>query len=87
MTLDGTVVNGVIVPDSQINLPEGTRVRIEMAVQFEYPHPMAPYDRQKEVALLRGRIAEMRAGVPGIPLEEAMAMIAKELNLPPAIQS
>lgn len=45
---------------------------------------MAPYDREKELALLRECIAEMKAGVPGIPLDEAFRQIATELNLPPA---
>jgi hypothetical protein len=86
MTLEGTVVNGVIVPDGGAALPEGARVRIELDAQFEYPHPMAPYDREKELALLRERVEEMRAGVPGVPLKEAMARIAAELNLPPATE-
>ena len=84
MSLLGTVVNGVIVPDKGVALSEGTRVRIEPEEVFEYPHPLAPYDREKELALLRDSIAEMKAGVPGIPLKEAMAQIRAELNLPPA---
>lgn len=84
MMLEGTVVNGVIVPDGGAALPEGTRVRIELEEQFEYPHPMAPYDREKELALLRQGIADIQAGVPGIPLDEAFARIRAELNLPPA---
>jgi hypothetical protein len=84
MTLEGTVVNGVVVPDGGSALPEGARVRIELEEQFEYPHPLAPYDREKELALLRERIAEMQSGVPGIPLDEAFARIRAELKLPPA---
>ena len=83
MILEGTVVNRLIVPDEGSTLPEGTRVRIEPSEQFEYPHPMAPYDREKELALLRERIAEVQAGVPGIPLDEAFAQLRAELNLPP----
>lgn len=83
MSLLGTLVNGVVVPDHGSSLPDGTRVRIEPEDFFEYPHPLAPYDRQKELALLRESIAEVKAGVPGIPLKEAMAQIAAELNLPP----
>ena len=85
MTLEGTVINGVIVPDGGATLPEGARVRIELDPKAEYPNPMAPYDRENELALLRDRIAEMQAGAPGIPLKEAMDRIATELNLPPAI--
>jgi hypothetical protein len=82
MSLEGTVVNGVVVPDEGTTLPEGSRVRIELSEErYEYPHPMAPYDREKEFALLRERIAEMQSGVPGIPLDEAFEQIRAELNL------
>jgi hypothetical protein len=84
MALEGTVVNGVIVPDGGATLPEGMRVLIELNPKFEYPHPMAPYDREKELAMLRESIAQMQAGVPGTPLKEAMDRIATELNLPRA---
>ena len=46
-------------------------------------HPMAPYNREVELAILRKRIEAMQAGEKGIPLAEAMAKIAVELNLPP----
>ena len=86
MTLEGTVVNGVVVFDRDAEVPEGARVRVDFEIEtevFEYPHPLAPYDRKKEVALLRERIANREAGVPGIPLRVAMARIAAELKLPP----
>lgn len=83
MTLEGTVMNGVIVPDDgAAALPEGSRVRIELEEVYEYPHPLAPYDREKELALLRQAIAEVRSGVPMIPLDEAFDKIRAELNLP-----
>jgi hypothetical protein len=85
MTLEGTIVNGVVILDGDTKVPEGARVRVDFAADaetFEYPHPLAPYDREKEVALLRERIANREAGGPGIPLREAMAGIAAELNLP-----
>lgn len=82
MTLEGTVVNGVVVPDGGARLPEGARVRIEVEERYEYPHPLAPYDRAKEIALLRERIAEVKSGAPGIPLDEAFARLRAELNLP-----
>jgi hypothetical protein len=78
MTLEGTVVNGVIVPDGGATLPEGTRVHIEVEVNFEYPHPLAPYDREKELALLRESIAEMKSGVPGLTVDEAFARVDAE---------
>jgi len=82
MALEGTVLNGVVVFDGNPQLPEGTRVRVELEEVFEYPHPLAPYDREREGALLRERIATMQAGEKGIPVDEAMARIAAELNLP-----
>lgn len=84
MTLEGTVMNGVVVFDNTHRIPEGTRVRVDVEIDEELPpdHPLAPYDRKAEVALLRERIAAGEAGGPVVPLREAMARIAKELNLP-----
>ena len=87
MTLEGTVVNGLIVLDGPDKFPEGMRVRVEPAISdetFEYPHPLAPYEREKELALLRDRVAAFRRGERGVPVDEAFARIAAELNLPPA---
>jgi hypothetical protein len=100
MTLEGTVKNGALVPDSGLRLPEGTRLRYEIIEDPEDfdeldrmpcpdaslpdDHPHAPYNREKELAILRESIASMNAGEVGLPLDEAMAMIAKELNLPSA---
>ena len=84
MTLEGTVVNGVIVPDGGAALPEGSRVRIELSEQPAYPHPMAQYDREKELALLRERIAEAESGASSIPVDEAFEQIRNELKLPRA---
>jgi len=78
MNLEGTVVNGIIVLNGNPQLPEGAPVRVELEEVFAYPHPLAPYDREKELALLRERIVETNAG---IPLKEGMARIAVELNL------
>jgi len=61
MVQRGTVVNGVIVPEGSPP-PEGTLVVFEPTAEFEYPHPMAPYDYAKEVAILRESIDDMKAG-------------------------
>ncbi len=50
--------------------------------RFEYPHPMAPYDRVKEIALLQASHDEMLAGVPGQTLEEFRAEFARDYILP-----
>ena len=62
MALEGTVVNGRVELDDRTNLPDGTRVSIEPIATFEYPHPMASYDREKEIALLRESIEDAKAG-------------------------
>jgi len=80
MALDGSIVNGHVQLDTPTNLPEGTRVRLVTEEAFEYPHPMAPYEHDQEEALLRGRLAEMDEGVPGLSIEEAMALVDAELE-------
>ena len=84
MTLEGTVVNGVIVLDAGTRLPEGARVRVELAdekIDDLFPPP-EPYDREKELAILRESLEDVKAG-RGMPFEEFMAKLAAELNLPP----
>jgi hypothetical protein len=82
MTLEGTIVNGVILLDGGAQLPEGTRVRVEVAEDAELLPPAEPYDRQQELAILRESLEDVRAG-RGMPFEEFMAQIATEHNLPP----
>ncbi len=48
MTLEGTVVNGVIVMDAGTRLPEGARVRVELAEDDDLFPPPEPYDREEE---------------------------------------
>jgi hypothetical protein len=89
MAIEGTVVNGVLVFDGPPP-PEGTRLRVELSdtdtdLWDELARvPPPPTDTYEEhLQALRQSIAEMKAGVPGMPLKEAMARIAAELNLPP----
>jgi len=82
MTLEGTVMNGVVVLDDDARLPEGARVHVEVRERLEYPHPMAPYDREKELALLKSRHEESVGGGKSFTLEEVQAEFAREFNLP-----
>lgn len=77
MVDDGTVVNGVVVLDGNVALPEGSRVRVDCE-RFEYPHPMAPYDLEKEIALLRASHESLEAGEVGMALEDFDAQIRRE---------
>ncbi len=81
MPLEGTIVNGVIVLDGGAQLPEGTRVRVEVADPDDIPLPAEPYDCEKELAILRESLEDIRAG-RGVPFEEFMAQLAAEYHLP-----
>ena len=83
MTLEGTVVNGMIVLDTGAQLPEGARVRVELADEDDelFPQP-EPYDRDKELAILRESLEDVKAG-RGMPFEEFMANLAAKHNFPP----
>jgi hypothetical protein len=81
MTLEGTVVNGLIVLDTGTQLPEGARVRVELADDDDLFPPPEPYDREKELAILRESLEDVKAGRT-VPFEEFMAQVAKEFNLP-----
>lgn len=93
MELEGTVVNGAVVPDPGPRLPEGARVRLEVIADTpddDWPdltgenlpadHPMAPYDRATELALLRASIADETAGVP---LRRAIEELSRKHDLDP----
>ncbi len=81
MTLEGTVINGVIVLDGGARLPEGERVRVEVCDSDDLAPPPEPYDREKELAILRESLEDAKAG-RGMPFEEFMAKLAEEYKLP-----
>jgi hypothetical protein len=82
MTLEGTVVNGTIVLDGGAQLPNGARVRVELTDPDDLAPPPEPYDREKELAILREALEDVKAG-RGTPFEEFMAKLAAEYKLPP----
>lgn len=90
MTLEGTVIDGAVVPDSGLRLPEGARVRFELVeddidlIDASLPddHPDAPYNREKELAILRESIAEMKAG-GGRPWREVLEELSLKHGLDP----
>jgi hypothetical protein len=82
MTLEGAVVNGVIVLDGGAKLPEGTRVRVELADEDdEFFPPSEPYDREKELAILRESLEDVKAGRV-TPARQALADLARKYGLP-----
>jgi len=91
MTREGTVVNGVIVLDGPPPFPEGTRVRVETADDAELwdelaagPAPPPTTETREEfLESLRQSIADMRAGVKGIPVAEFFAELKREFGAAP----
>lgn len=83
MTITGIVQNGRVEFDEPLTWPDGSRVTLALDEDevFEYPHPMTPYDREKEIELLKESIEDMKAGRV-MPVEEAMRRISIELGLP-----
>jgi hypothetical protein len=81
MSVEGTVVNGVVVLDGGSQLPEGVRVRVEVADLDDLAPPVEPYDREKELAILREAMEDTRAG-RGTPAREFLKSIAAKYNLP-----
>ena len=81
MSLEGIVLNGVIVLDRGAQLPEGARVRVEVADGDDGGPAPEPYDREKELSILRESLDDVRAG-RGVPFGEFMAQLAAEYKLP-----
>ena len=81
MAFTGTVVNGVIVLEDGLRLPDGVQVRVEVDDLDDLAPPLEPYDREKELAILRESVEDMKAGRT-MPFEEFMAQVAKEHRLP-----
>lgn len=79
----GTMQNGVIVLDNPDGMPDGSRVVIELADEdwHDVPYPFHE-TREEIIASIRESIAELEAGVQGIPVDEAFARIRAEFGLP-----
>ena len=80
----GIMKNGVIVPDEPGTIPDGTCVHFELAEGDDYPaDAMPPTETYEEhLEILRHSIAEMKAGVRGMPIEEFAAQLKREFGEP-----
>jgi hypothetical protein len=81
LTLAGIVVNGVIVLEGGALLPEGAHVRVEVDDPDDLAPPLEPYDREKELAILREALEDARAGC-GMEAREFLKKLAEEHHLP-----
>jgi hypothetical protein len=83
MILSGTVVNGAVIPDPGTTLPEGARVQLEIVEDLPPEHPMAPYNPDVELALIRKSVLAHANGEPGIPLRQAFEDLTRKHGLRP----
>ena len=88
MVLEGVIVNGRVDLKVPAEWPNGSRVTIELAaddLDYSEGYDPPPEEESHEEFLesLRQAVADIKAGIRGIPLEEAFAQIAAEFNLPP----
>ena len=83
MPITGTVLNGRVEFDEPVAWPDGSKVRLLLDTDevFEYPHPMAPYDREKEIEGLLESIEDIQAGRV-IEFYAAMRELAIKHHLP-----
>ena len=86
MTLEGTIRNGVIVPDAGTPLPNGARVRYELLADDEgdddFGPPPSTETRADFLASLRESVADARAGVGGIEARTFLKQLAFKHGLP-----
>lgn len=61
MSIEGTIIGGRVEFDEPINLPNGTRVRLELADESLHPEPLS-YDREQELSILRESLQDARDG-------------------------
>ena len=81
MAFTGTVVNGVIVLEDGMRLPDGVQVRVELDDPDDLAPPPEPYDREKELAILRESLEDVKAGRT-VPARQALADLARKYGLP-----
>ena len=80
MTIEGTIINGIIVLDGSPQLPEGKRVIVDLEGDDFGPLPTTE-TYAEHLELLRQSLAMMDAGERGMPLEEFAAELKAEFGL------
>ncbi len=79
MTIEGTVINGVIVLDGSPQLPEGKRVIVDLEGDDFGPPPPSTETYAEHLELLRKSLAMMDAGEQGRSVEDVFDEIEREL--------
>ncbi|HEY3789983.1 MAG TPA: hypothetical protein VGL71_14080 [Urbifossiella sp.] len=96
MTIIGAVGNGAVIPDAGTHLPEGARMNLTFANEdelddrpnltgetFPSDHPMTPYNREVEIAILKESIESVRNGEICIPFRQAFEELSQKYGLGP----
>jgi hypothetical protein len=79
--MTGTVVEGRIVPDEGAQLREGAKYHLLPADENLPPdHPMAPFNLEREVAMIRESI---ESGERGVPHRQVFEELYREHGLGP----
>ncbi len=81
MAFSGTVVNGVIVLEGGMRLPEAVQVQVELQDPDNLAPPSEPYNCEKVLAILRESLEDGEAGRT-IPARQGLADIARKYGLP-----
>jgi hypothetical protein len=80
VTLQGTIISGRVELDSPANLPNGTRVRVELLDDNLDP-PLTPEDHEAEIAALRESLQDAADG-RGTEAREFLKRVALKHKLP-----
>jgi hypothetical protein len=82
MILEGVMIGGRVILDAPTSLPDGTRVRIEPVLDpDDIGPPEEPYDRDKELAILREAYEDVQAG-RGVNARHFLKELASQYDLP-----
>jgi len=73
MKLAGTIIDGAVKLDQPSQFPNGTRVELAEV----YP---PPYNREKDITILRERIESARSGGEMLTLDELMHSLDEHLE-------
>ena len=78
-------MNGQVLLDLPVNLSDGTRVTLLRYEAYQDPHPLVPYDREKEIEQIRAAIARMDAGGLGRDVDDVSDELEREIDAAEAV--
>ncbi len=88
MVVEGMIVNGRVEVAVPAAWTDGTRVTVALAdadvddLDFDFEPPPETETHDEFLESLRQEVADIKAGIPGIPLEQMVEELAQEFNFP-----